>query len=94
MTHKLFHCWDCGTKVIEQTEGKYKPLPTLQQMRFRLSNGAYMVNPFCESCGNREWTPEGLAEFKAAILPVMPTFAEVTITACEGPVSLISGVAR
>lgn len=95
MIHKLFHCWDCGVRVIEQgIDGKLKPAPTLQQVRFRLSNGAYMVNPFCEACGDREWTPARLAAFREAIIQVMPGFREVTITGCEGAVSLIPGVVQ
>ena len=96
MRHKLFHCWDCGQRVIEQdtSNGKLKPSPCLQQVRFKLSNGAYMVNPFCETCAEREWTPERLAEFRAAILRIMPAFGEVTIQACEGPISLIAGVVQ
>ena len=98
MRHKLYHCWDCGQRVIEQNSdnGRLKPADCLQQMRFKLSSGAYMVNPFCEACGNREWTPERLAEFRAAILHIMPSFSKVTIQACEGPVALtapIQGIA-
>lgn len=95
MIHKLFHCWDCGTRVIEENgSGKYKPAQCLQQVRFKLSNGSYMVNPFCDLCASEEWTPERLESFRQAVIRVMPTFSEVSILACEGPVSLITGVVQ
>jgi hypothetical protein len=95
MRHKIFHCWDCGTRVIaEDGQGKYKEMPNLQQVRFRLSNGAHMTNPFCETCANREWTPERFRGLEQAIIDVMPQFAEVRITRCDGPISLIAGVVR
>jgi hypothetical protein len=95
MRHKVFHCWDCGTRVIaEDGQGKYKPMPNLQQVRFKLSNGAYMTNPFCDTCADRTWTPERFEQFEQAIIAVMPQFAEVKITRCDGPISLIAGVAR
>jgi hypothetical protein len=95
MRHKIFHCWDCGTRVIaEDGQGKYKPMPCLQQVRFALSGNAYMTNPFCDTCADKEWTPERLAEFHQAITDVMPQFAQTKILACEGPISLIPGVVR
>ena len=51
-----------------------------------------MVNPFCDPCASKEWTPERLAEFREAIVAILPSFSDVTIKACEGPVSLITGV--
>lgn len=95
MRHKLFHCWDCGQKVIAQNEtGKYKPMACLQQMRFKLSNGAFMVNPFCDHCAAEEWTQERLSRFREAIIEILPSFSEVTIKSCEGPVNLITGVVQ
>ena len=92
MVHKLYHCWDCGTRVIDQVGNMLKPAPVLEQLRFTLSNGAYMVNPFCQACAARPWDEIRLAEFRDAIIRVMPSFGEVTIKRCDGPVSLIPGV--
>ena len=95
MRHKLFHCWDCGIRVIEQTlDGKYKPSPCLQQVKFKLSDGSFMVNPFCESCASKDWDRPRLNEFREAIISVMPSFNSVSISSCEGPVSLIEGVVQ
>lgn len=94
MRHKLFHCWDCGQRVIKNdAAGKLAPEPCLQQIKFGLSDGSYMVNPFCADCATRAWTPERMESFRQAIVEVMPSFNR-RIVKFEGEVSLIPGVVR
>lgn len=93
MKHKRLHCWDCGVRVIETNgEGLYKPSACLQQVKFRLSDGSYMVNPFCLDCSAKPWTPERLNEFRSAILEIMPAFEKFNISGCDGPVTLTNAI--
>ena len=66
MTFKRFHCWDCGARIVEATNGGYATLPACREVKFGLSDGSYMQSPFCMECAERPWPRERLIDFKVA----------------------------
>lgn len=66
MQYKRLHCWDCGTQVVAEANGRFYPLPQLREVTFGLSNGGYMESPFCHDCAEKEWPAERLQAFKDA----------------------------
>ena len=85
MKYKKLHCWDCGTQIIDEANGKHALLPNFQQVRFNLSNGSYMENPFCRDCAARPWGASRLEEYRQAVATVVPAFNSIAITQAVGP---------
>lgn len=80
MQFKKLHCWDCGVQVIGYEQGKCTLLPNFQQVKFNLSNGSYMENPFCRDCAARPWSASRLEAFRKAITYVDPRFNSIAVT--------------
>ena len=84
MQYKRLCCWDCGVQVINENRGHHSLLPNYSHVRFHLSNGAYMENPFCQDCAARPWPASRLEEYRQAIEKVAPQFRAIAITEMAG----------
>ena len=71
-SHPL-HCWDCGIQIIVQDGRTFRALANMREVRFGLTGNAVMQSPFCVECALKPWTPERMAEYKAAVDAVNPS---------------------
>lgn len=83
MQYRRLHCWDCGTQVVAEAQGRFYSMPFLREVTFTLSGGGCMRSPFCNVCAESAWPQERLDAFKEAADRAAGEVRPGTITAVE-----------